>query len=315
MKILFIDTVHPILQQQLEANGYLCTDASEWPESKILDEISKYNGVVIRSRFKIGVQFLEKAINLKFIARAGAGMENIDHVLAHKMGIACINAPEGNRNAVAEHALGMLLALFNKLIKADAEVRKGKWLREENRGAELDGKTVGIIGFGNTGKAFAKKLRGFDVTILVFDPYIKLVPGEFEKTSQVDMKTLYELCDIISFHVPLTNETRYMMNNPFVAAFHKAFYLLNTSRGQVIETAALVEGLKSNKIAGVCLNVLEFEIVSFENLNAENLPVTFKELLKYENVILSPHIAGWTIESHRKISEVLALKILQLSRK
>ena len=239
-------------------------------------------------------------------------MENIDVAAAEALGISCINAPEGNRNAVAEHGLGMLLALLNNLVNADKEVREGNWFREANRGVELEGKTIGIIGFGNTGSAFAKKLSGFDATILAYDPFKKVDHKQFAFVEQTDMIKLFSSCDIISFHVPLTEATAFMVNDEYISQFAKPFYLLNTSRGKVVNTSSIVKGLKNGKILGCALDVLEFESLSFETLSRDQLPDAYRELLTFKNVILSPHVAGWTFESHRKISEVLAAKILEL---
>jgi len=264
----------------------------------------------VRSRLKLDADFLKHAVNLKFIARAGAGMENIDVKAAEAKGIICMNAPEGNRNAVAEHALGMLLALMNNLVAADKEVREGNWYREENRGVELDGKTIGIVGFGNTGSAFAKKLSGFTSTILAFDPYTSVNTAIFPHVKQTQMEALYSECDILSLHVPLTELTTYMVNDNYLSNFSKPIYLINTSRGKVVTTSSIVKGLEHGKIKGAALDVLEFESLSFESLSREQLPDSFRKLLSYKNVLLSPHIAGWTIESHRKISEVLAEKII-----
>lgn len=310
-KVLFSDTVHPALQFQLEKHGWKCIDGASWTKEKTIEEIQDYNGIVIRSRFKIDQTLLEKANNLKFIARAGAGMENIDTLTAERKGIVCINAPEGNRNAVAEHALGMLLALTNNLVKADREVRQGSWLREANRGTELDGKTIGIIGCGNTGSSFVKKLRGFEAEILINDPYIKIPEGMHPKQKQSELEDLFVNCDVISFHVPLNEDTLMMVNNDFLNAFKKPVYLLNTSRGKILNTETLTAAIEKGIVKGAALDVLEYESLSFENLASESLPPPYRKLLSFENVILSPHIAGWSVESHRKISEVLAEKILQ----
>jgi D-3-phosphoglycerate dehydrogenase / 2-oxoglutarate reductase len=309
-KILFIDTVHPELQSRLEKVGMECIDGSSWTEEKVFAEITTYNGVVIRSRFKIEQHFIDQAIQLEFIARAGAGMENINEHAAAQKGIVCINAPEGNRNAVSEQALGMLLSLLNNLQRSDKEVRNGIWNREQNRGYELDGKTVGIIGFGNTGQAFAKKLRGFDINLLVYDPYIRVNKVDFPEIKQVDKAEIFELCDVVSFHVPLNDETKFMGDSTFFNSFSKPVYLLNTSRGKVVKIDAVVTGIESGKILGAGLDVLEFESISFEKIASEKLPESFRKLITFDNVILTPHIAGWTFESHRKISEVLADKII-----
>lgn len=312
IKILFIDTVHSYLQEQLSAKGFLCVDGSELTRADILSQISEYRGVVIRSRIKIDAEFLAVATSLKFIARAGAGMENIDVNEAEKRNVICLNAPEGNRNAVAEHALGMLLSLMNNIVKADKEVRNGIWLREENRGTELSGKTVGIIGFGNTGSAFTSRLRGFDCSILAFDPYFIIDKSLFPGVQQVSLDELLFDSDVISMHVPLTEETRFMVNGSFFGKLGKRPYLINTSRGKVVDTSAVVEALENKKIRGAALDVLEFESLSFENIEKEQLPPSFRKLCDSDRVVLSPHVAGWSFESHYLISKVLADKILSL---
>jgi D-3-phosphoglycerate dehydrogenase len=311
-KILFVDTVHPYLQEQLTIHGFICEDGSRLSRAEILKTIGGYEGVVIRSRFKIDEEILNAAVSLKFIARAGAGMENIDLRAAEAKKVVCLNAPEGNRNAVAEHAMGMLLALMNNIVKSDKEVRKGVWLREANRGTELAGKTVGIIGFGNTGRSFAEKLTGFHCNILVNDPYITLDEKLFPGITQVSLDVLLRESDVISLHVPLTEETRFMVNQTFIDQLKKKPFLINTSRGKVVETAAVVFALETQKIRGIALDVLEFESLSFENIEKDQLPEAFLQLCKYDQVILSPHIAGWSYESHHLISEVLAKKILAL---
>jgi D-3-phosphoglycerate dehydrogenase len=310
--VLFIDTVHPFLQEALEQNGFTCVDGYSLSKDQLMGQWNGYCGLVIRSRFKIDQDFLSMSSGLKFIARAGAGMENIDVQAAENAGVVCLNAPEGNRNAVAEHALGMLLTMQNHLVRADREVREGLWMREENRGTEVDGKTIGIIGFGNTGSAFARKLQGFDARVLVYDPYISVSKTEFPNTTQCGMQQLFEECDIVSLHVPLTEETRYMANTDFFSAFKKPIRFINTSRGKVVDTAALVEALKSGHVLQCALDVIEYESVSFEQLDAQNIPAPMQFLLNSDRALLTPHVAGWTHESHLKISQVLAEKIIRL---
>ena len=313
-KILFIDTVHPYLEEQLTVHGFKCVDGSEWSRKEIMTIIGEYYGLVIRSRIKIDAELISSASSLKFIARAGAGMENIDTAAAEKRNIICLNAPEGNRNAVAEHALGMLLSLMNNIVKSDKEVRKGIWRREENRGIELDGKTVGIIGFGNTGSSFGSKLRGFNCNILVYDPYIRLDHKTDQNIRQVSLDVLQMEADVISLHVPLTEETKFMVNESFFNKTAKQPFLVNTSRGKVVETSALIQALESNKIKGAALDVLEFEALSFENIEKDKFPLSFQKLCESNQVILSPHIAGWSIESHFMISKVLSEKILAINQ-
>jgi len=303
--VLFIDTVHPKLQEELQLQGFTCVDGYT------MQDWNNHIGVVIRSRFKIDQEFLQAAKGLKFIARAGAGMENIDTAAADTFGVACLNAPEGNRNAVAEQALGMLLSMCNHLIRADRQVRDGLWLREENRGTEIDGKTIGIIGFGNTGQAFARKLQGFDGRVLVYDPYVNVEAENHWQVQQVGMEELFERCDVVSLHVPLTEETRHMANSKFFASFKKPIRFINTSRGKVVDTSSLVQAMETGHVIQCALDVIEYESVSFENLDSKQMPEPMQYLLNSERALLTPHIAGWTYESHLKISEVLAEKIIR----
>ncbi len=309
MKILHLDSNHPLLLKMLKDAGFLNEENYKASKSEIESIISEYDGIVIRSRFNIDKQFLDAAKNLKFIARVGAGLESIDTEYAEKLHIKLIAAPEGNRNAVGEHALGMLLSLFNNLNKADREVKNGLWNREANRGIELDGKTVGIIGYGNMGKAFAKKLRGFDCKVICFD--IKESVGD-ENATQVSLKELQQKADVLSLHTPWTPLTDKMVNTGFINSFSKPFWLINTARGKSVVTAHLVSAIQSGKILGAGLDVLEFEKLSFETLfDSDNLPTSLKELFAMDNVILSPHIAGWTVESKEKLAKVIAEKIIQ----
>jgi len=308
MKVLFLDTVHPVLSERLSAAGYTCIDASEASRTECESLVSDVEGVVLRSRFRMDASFLEHAKALRFIARSGAGMENIDEVYCASRQIILHNAPEGNRNGVAEHALGMLLALFNKIVTADREVRAGKWDREGNRGIELDGKTVGIIGFGNNGSAFAKKLRGFDVKVLVYDKYHSGFGNE--QVEEVSLDRLFQEADVLSFHIPQNSETLFMADEAFFGSFKKPIYLVNLSRGKIVKTEALVHALNAGIVRGACLDVLEFEPASFENLFDQDLPAYFRNLLKDERVLFSPHVGGWTKESYFKLSDVLADKIL-----
>jgi D-3-phosphoglycerate dehydrogenase len=309
MKILHLDNNHPLLLKMLMEAGFSNEENYKSSKSEIEEIISNYDGIVIRSRFNIDKQFLDAAKNLKFIARVGAGLESIDTDYADKLGIKLIAAPEGNRNAVGEHALGMLLSLFNKLNKADSEVKNGLWNREANRGIELEGKTVGIIGYGNMGKAFAKKLKGFDCEVICFD--IKENVGD-ENAKQVSLDELQQNADVLSLHTPWTPLTDKMVNSEFINSFAKPFWLINTARGKSVVTADLVSALKSGKILGAGLDVLEFEKLSFETLfDSDNLPHSLKELFAMDNVFLSPHIAGWTVESKEKLATVIAEKIIQ----
>ncbi|KJJ38699.1 2-hydroxyacid dehydrogenase [Aequorivita vladivostokensis] len=313
MKILHLDKNHPLLLEKLSEAGFINEENYKASKAEIEEIISGYEGIVIRSRFNIDKQFLDAAKNLKFIARVGAGLESIDTEYAEKLGVKLIAAPEGNRNAVGEHALGMLLSLFNNLTKADSEVKNGLWNREANRGIELDGKTVGIIGYGNMGKAFAKKLRGFDCEVLCFD--IKENVGD-ENAKQVSLQKLQQNADVLSLHTPWTPLTDKMINSEFINSFSKPFWLINTARGKSVVTADLVSALKAGKILGAGLDVLEFEKLSFETLfDSDNLPNSLKELFAMDNVILSPHIAGWTVESKEKLATVIAEKIIENFKK
>tara|TARA_R110001592_G_scaffold32976_4_gene114849 strand:+ start:4598 stop:5533 length:936 start_codon:yes stop_codon:yes gene_type:complete len=308
MKILHLDSNHPLLLNQLNELGFTNDEDFTSSKDEIEAKLHVYDGIIIRSRFSIDKHFLDKATNLKFIGRVGAGLENIDCEYAKQKNIHLISAPEGNRNAVGEHALGMLLSLFNKLNKADAEVRNGKWLREENRGIELDGKTVGLIGYGNMGKSFAKKLRGFDVKILCYD--IKPTIGD-ENCKQVSLEEIQQKADVLSLHTPQTTLTTNMVDSDFINQFKKSFWLINTARGKSVVTKDLVEALKSEKILGAGLDVLEYEKASFENLFTSEMPEAFNYLIQSKNVLLTPHVAGWTVESNQKLAQTIVDKIKQ----
>lgn len=309
MKIAFLDTVHPILQEGLHAAGHSCSDFSTSSIIDIETSIATYDGIVIRSRFPLDEKFLSLAKKLKFIARSGAGLENIDQEFCIENNIQLFAAPEGNRNAVAEHALGMLLSLFNKLNTGDIEVRSGKWDREGNRGVELDGKVVGIIGFGNNGSSFAQKLTGFDVEILAYDKYKKGFGTQ--EVVETSLEVILERADVVSLHIPQNAETIGLINSSFIEKMKKSFYLINLSRGKIVSTSDLLAAIESGKVLGACLDVLEYETTSFEDMfGAENLPEGFKKILESKKVILSPHVGGWTQESYYKLSKVLLDKIL-----
>jgi D-3-phosphoglycerate dehydrogenase len=310
IKILHIDSNHPLLWEQLQQAGFINHEDFISSKEEIEAKIQDYQGIVIRSRFKIDKQFLDKATNLQFIARVGAGLESIDCEYATSKNIALIAAPEGNCNAVGEHTLGMILSLFNKLNIADSEIRSGEWNREKNRGYELDGKTVGIIGYGNMGKSFAKKLRGFDVEVLCYD--IKENVGD-ANAKQVSLQELQRKTDVLSLHIPWTPETDKMVNSDFINAFAKDIWIINTSRGKNIITADLVAAMQSGKVLGAGLDVLEYEKLSFETLfQDKDTPEAFQYLLDGRKVILTPHIAGWTYESHEKLAQVIVDKIKAL---
>lgn len=308
LKVLFADSAHPLLNELLEKQWYECqhlADAASYDDC--IDIIGEYTGLIIRSRFPVDKKLLDAACNLRFIARVGAGMENIDHGYAREKGIVCLNAPEGNRDAVAEHAIGMLLMLLNHLGRADREVREGVWRREANRGSEIGGKTIGIIGFGNTGSSFARKLAGFDVRVMAYDKYKSGFGGSM--VEEVDMETIYQHADVLSLHVPLTSETRYLVDYEYLRRFRKPIYLINTSRGPVLNTASLLRALDEGVVRGACLDVLEFEESSFESLKGGIWPEAFQQLISRSDVLLSPHIAGWTHESNVKMAQILAEKI------
>jgi D-3-phosphoglycerate dehydrogenase len=305
MKILFIDKVHHKLQELLEATGHQCQLAYHQNREEIIKIIPKFEGIVIRSRFKIDKEFLSHCSNLKFIARAGSGMENIDSKQAKLQNIQLFNAPEGNRQAVAEHCLAMLLNLFNHISRSDSQVRKGIWNREQNRGIELSGKTIAIIGFGNNGSAFAKVLSAFNCKVISYDKYLKNIASPF--ATQVEMSEIYKHADVVSLHVPLTEQTNYLVDKNFIDSFQKPIYLINSARGKCVNTNDVVNAIDSKKILGVCLDVHEYEKVSFESI--EHIPSDFKKILDSDKAIFSPHIAGWTHESNQKIAEVLFQKI------
>ncbi len=310
MKILHLDKNHPLLIEHLTANGFKNDENYYAPKDAIEQIIHQYDGIVLRSRFKIDKTFLDAATNLKFIGRVGAGLENIDCDYAEQKGIKLIAAPEGNKTAVAEHALGMLLNLMNKLSYVDKEVGSGIWKREENRGVEIEGKTVGIIGYGNMGKAFAQRLKGFNCKVICYD--IKPNMGD-ANAQQVSLDYLQLHSDILSLHTPETPKTHHYINKDFINSFAKSFWLINTARGKSVCTDDLVEALKSGKIKGAGLDVLEYEKSSFENMFTDNeLPEAFKYLIKAENVLLSPHIAGWTMESKEKLAQVIVNKIITI---
>ena len=313
MKILLLDSNHPLITEQLLAKGFLLEEDFTSSYDEVLQKINQYDGIIIRSRIPLDKNFLENAQNLKFIARVGAGMENIDLEVAKNLGISLINSPEGNRDAVAEHVLAMLLILMNRLFIASEEVKNGIWKREENRGDELLGKTFGIIGYGNMGKATAKRLSGFGVEVIFYD----ILPNlEDEFAKQVSLEELQERADILSLHIPLDASTEYLVDKNFISKMKKNFYLVNTARGKNVKTSALVDALKSGKVKAAALDVLEYEKSSFENLDtSSSLSTRNKEdlqfLLESNQVIVTPHIAGWTHQSKEKLAQFIVDKIVQ----
>lgn len=305
MRIAIIDHIHPCLQEMLEAAGHECLVVANETAEEIRPQLAKMDGIVVRSKMVIDQEIIDSCPELKFIGRVGSGLEAIDIDHANSRGIICFNSPEGNRNAVAEHAVGMILSLFNNLMRADEEVRRGVWKREENRGIELDGKTVGIIGYGNTGSTLAKVLSGFGVTIIAYDKYV----GGFgsDVVEEVTLEALQQRANVVSFHVPLNDETTHLVNTAFIDAMAKPFYLINTSRGKVVSLDDLVAGMENNKVLGACLDVLEYESFLLDGI--EPGP-SFNYLKSSDKVVLSPHVAGLTHQSYEKLSYHLARKIL-----
>jgi len=308
LKILIAEPTHKNLQEKLEKNNFICDYQPNLNFEELKNIIPKYEGLVIRSKFKIDKDFLNIAKKLKFIARAGAGMENIDTEYATSKNIKCINSPEGNKDSVGEHTLGMLLTLFHKINIANNEVKNGIWDRQSNIGTEIQGKTIGILGYGNMGSAFAKRLKGFDAKVIAYDKYKTNFSDDFVK--EVTEEEYFNNTEILSIHVPLTEETLFLVNNEYINKFKKLKYIINTARGKVIKTDDLVKNLKSGKIQGACLDVLEYEKHSFKDIFAGKNSPTLKYLINSNNVILTPHVAGSSDASYRKIANVMAEKII-----
>jgi D-3-phosphoglycerate dehydrogenase / 2-oxoglutarate reductase len=303
-KVLFINQAHPLLRERLETMGFACEEDLFSDENTLQSRIGEYAGVVLRSRISIGRSLIDRGANLRFIAREGVGLEHIDVAYAESKGIAVLTSPEGSRDTVGEHAMGLLLALLNNLSRADRQIRQGQWIREGNRGVELKGKTVGILGYGNMGSAFARKLQGFEARIIAYDKYKTGYGDAF--AHEVSLEQLWEEADILSIHIPYSDSNHYFIDEAFLARFRKPVYLLNTARGLVLKTSALVGALRSGRVPGAALDVLEYEETSFDEVHAgEHMPY----LLQADNVVLSPHIAGWSFESKRGHAEVLAEKI------
>lgn len=301
-KILIIDDLHPVFKEQAEALGYEVSDQPHITRAETLAVISEFNGIAVRTKFQIDREVLDAGKNLQFVARAGAGLDNIDESYAKAKNIKLLNAPEGNMDAVGEHAIGMLISLMNNFKKADQEIREGNWDREGNRGYELKGKTVGIIGYGFMGKSFAKKLSGFDVNVIAYDKYKTGFSDQFAK--EVSMEEIVRQSDILSLHIPLTTETRQMVNEEYLFHFRKPLFFINTARGEIVNTQAILNAIKQNKIFGAGLDVLQTE--KFPALKEQPW---YNELISSQRVLLSPHVGGWTFDSYRKISEVLADKL------
>jgi D-3-phosphoglycerate dehydrogenase len=303
--ILIVDDVHPIFMEQAEAKGYTCDYRPTIKTEEAIQIIGDYAGLVIRSKFQVDKKVLDTATNLQFVCRAGAGMDNIDEAYAAQKGIHLINAPEGNSDAVGEHAIGLLLSLMNNFNRGDAEIRHGKWEREGNRGYELKGKTVGIIGYGHMGHSFARKLSGFQVDVIAFDKYKTGFSDRYAR--EVSMEQIVTLSDVVSVHVPLTNETNGLVDDEYLFHFKKPIFFINTSRGKTAKVSAVLKAIKEGKILGAGLDVLEVE--KFPTLAEQ---AWYEELRQSGKVILSPHVAGWTFDSYRKISEVMAEKLVRV---
>lgn len=305
MNILLLDHNHALITEQLSARGHILHEDFYSSYDEVMEKIKHYEGIIIRSRIPLDKNFLQNASHLKFIARVGAGLENIDQDIAQELGIALINSPEGNRDAVAEQVLGSLLVLMNRLFIASQEVKNGIWKREENRGDELLGKTIGLIGYGNMGKATAKRFSGFGVKVMFHD----ILPNlEDEYAQQVSLEELQEKADIISLHVPLNESTQYLVDEDFISKMKHPFYLVNTARGKNVHTSSLVKALQEGKVKGAALDVLEFEKSSFEQLETQNEDLQY--LLHSDNVLVTPHIAGWTHQSKEKLAQVIVDKIV-----
>ncbi|ASU32671.1 NAD(P)-dependent oxidoreductase [Mucilaginibacter xinganensis] len=300
--ILIVDDIHPIFIGMAAAKGYQCDYRPDIRPDEALHLLGEYAGLVIRSKFLLNRQYLDAGKNLRFICRAGAGMDNIDEAYAAEKGITLINAPEGNMDAVGEHAVGLLLALMNNFNVADEQVRTGSWLREANRGYELKGRTVGIIGYGFMGKSFAKKLSGFEVSVIAYDKYKTGFSDKYAR--EVSMEEIVKHSDVLSLHVPLTSETERLVSEEYLFHFKKPIFFINTSRGKTAQVRAVLNAIKQGKILGAGLDVLEVE--KFPALVEQEW---FDELKQSGKVILTPHVAGWTFESYRKISEVMGNKL------
>ena len=309
MKVLIADRTHEVLPQRLREAGFEVSVEPDHDYESLMQAAQGCEGLVVRSKVNIDSAFIDRVPSLRCIGRVGAGMETIDVDYAEAHGVRCLNSPEGNRDAVGEHAVGLLLALLNNIARADAEVRRGLWQREANRGYELGPLTVGIIGYGNMGQAFAKRLSGFGCRIVVYDKYKDL--RDFKDLNVVkDLSELQAEADIVSFHVPLTDETHHYLDAEFIAAMAKPFYLINTARGAVVDTEALVAGLESGKVRGAALDVLEYENMQADGLG--DVPECVHYLQRSPRTVLTPHVAGWTVESKYKLAAVLADKMIEV---
>ena len=304
-KILIVDDLHPIFKTKAIALGYEVHDRPQISREETMAIVADYTGIAVRTKFRIDQALMDAAPSLKFVARAGAGLDNIDQAYALTKNIALINAPEGNRDAVGEHATGLLLALMNKFQMAGAKIRQGIWDREGSRGWELKGKTVGIIGYGFMGQSFARKLAGFEVNVIAYDKYKTGFSDAYAR--EVSMEEIVKHSDVLSLHVPLTTETRQLVDEEYLFHFKKPIFFINTARGEVVNTRAVLSAIKTQRILGAGLDVLEVE--KFPALGTQDW---YEELIATDNVILTPHVGGWTLDSYRKISEVLAEKLAAL---
>ena len=300
--ILIVDDLHPVFKERAAALGYHVDDRPDITREETLAIIDQYEGIAVRTKFRIDEALLSAATQLKFVARAGAGLDNIDETYAASRNIALINAPEGNRDAVGEHAVGLLLSLMNNFRRADQQVRNAVWDREGNRGWELKGKTVGIIGYGFMGQQFARKLAGFEVNVMAYDKYKTGFSDNYAR--EVSMEEIVKHSDVLSLHIPLTSETRQLVTDEYLFHFKKPFFFINTARGEVVNTKAILKAIQAGKILGAGLDVLEVE--KFPALGQQPW---YQELIQEDQVILTPHVGGWTFDSYRKISEVLAAKL------
>lgn len=306
-KILIADRTHDVLEKRLQEAGFEVSVEPDHDYQSLAQAAQGCVGLVVRSKVNIDKAFIDAVPSLRCIGRVGAGMETIDVDYAEAHGVRCLNSPEGNRDAVGEHTVGLLLALLDNIARADAEVRKGMWQREANRGRELGGLTVGIIGMGNMGQAFARRLTGFGCRVMYYDKYRE---DEVKGIEQVTLERLQQEADVVSFHVPLTDDTHHYLDDAFIEGMAKPFYLLNTSRGAVVDTEALVAGLESGKVLGAGLDVLEYENMQADGLG--EVPESVQYLMECPHTVLTPHVAGWTVESKYKLAAVLADKMIKV---
>lgn len=299
-RVLIADRTHEVLEQRLREAGLAVSVEPDHDYESLVQAAQGCDGLVVRSKVIIDRAFIDRVPSLRCIGRVGAGMETIDVDYAERRGIRCLNSPEGNRDAVGEHAVGLLLAMLDNIARADAEVRQGLWRREANRGYELGPLTVGIIGYGNMGQSFAKRLSGFGCRIVVYDKYKEI--GSLEEVQRE--------ADVVSFHVPLTDETRHYLDTAFIDRMARPFFVVNTARGAVVDTEALVQGLENGKVRGAALDVLEYENMQADSLG--DVPEALRYLMESKRTVLTPHVAGWTVESKYKLAAVLADKIIDV---